>query len=145
MHQQLKNLIYAQHCTRPDIAYVIEKLGRYQIKPGIDYWKTAKKIMRYLQRTKDYMFTYRKSDQLQLVGYTDFNYVGCIDKQKVHFKLYFSDCKKMMDLVERSLHSTVTIELQSSTARVKELSKIEAHRYQVSYHQRQSSKPHCVC
>ena len=44
------SLMYAQVCTRPDIKYTIEKLGRYLINPEIDHWKTAKKGMRYLQR-----------------------------------------------------------------------------------------------
>jgi len=37
--------MYAQVCTRPDIAYTIEKLGIYLINPGIDHWKTTKKVM----------------------------------------------------------------------------------------------------
>jgi len=57
----LESLIYAQVCTRLDIAYAVRKLDRYMCNPGIDHWKAAKKIMRYLQRTKDYMLTYRRS------------------------------------------------------------------------------------
>ena len=41
-------LMYAQVYTRPDIAYVVGVLGRYKNNPGIDHWKTAKKVMRYL-------------------------------------------------------------------------------------------------
>ena len=39
------SLMYDQVCTCPDIAYTIKKFGRYLINPGIDHWKTAKKIM----------------------------------------------------------------------------------------------------
>ena len=40
------SLMYAQLCTRPeDLAYTIGQLGRYLINPGIDHWKTAKKVM----------------------------------------------------------------------------------------------------
>ena len=53
------SLMYAQVCTRPDIAYAVEVLGRYQSNPGIDHWRVAKKVMRYLQGTKDYMLMYR--------------------------------------------------------------------------------------
>ena len=49
------SLMYAQVCTRPDIAYVVGVLGRYQSNPGIDHGKAAKKVMRYLQGTKNYM------------------------------------------------------------------------------------------
>ncbi|KAK2975526.1 hypothetical protein RJ640_000976 [Escallonia rubra] len=60
------SLKYAQVCTRPDIVYVVGMLRRYQINPGMGHWKAAKKVMRYLQDTKDFMFTYRKSDNLEL-------------------------------------------------------------------------------
>ena len=49
------------------------------------------------------MLTYMKSDHVQLIGYTDSDYTGYIDKQEVHFIQYFPDCKNMVDLVKRSL------------------------------------------
>ncbi|KAK8948501.1 hypothetical protein KSP39_PZI005632 [Platanthera zijinensis] len=76
------SLMYAQVCTRPDIAFVVGMLGRFLSNPGIDHWKAAKRVMRYLQRTKDYMLTYRRSDQLELIGYTDSDFAGCLDSRK---------------------------------------------------------------
>ena len=38
--------------------------------------------MRYLQRTKDYILTYRKSNQLEIIRYFDFDFVGCRDSMK---------------------------------------------------------------
>jgi len=35
------SLMYAQVCTRPDIAFVVGMLGRYQSNPGIDHWRAA--------------------------------------------------------------------------------------------------------
>ena len=31
------SLMYAQVCTRPDIAYVVRMLGRYLSNPSMDY------------------------------------------------------------------------------------------------------------
>ena len=38
--------------------------------------------MRYLQRTKYYMLTYRKSDQLEIIGYSDSDFARCRDSMK---------------------------------------------------------------
>ncbi|KAL6312742.1 hypothetical protein AAG906_034897 [Vitis piasezkii] len=70
------SLMYAQVCTRPDIAYIVGMLGRYLSNPGMDHWKKAKWVMRYLQRTKDYMLTYRRSSHLEIVGYSDSDFAG---------------------------------------------------------------------
>ena len=69
------SLMYAQTCTRPYINFVVEMLGRYQSNPGMDHWKAAKKVLRYLQGTKDHMLTYRRSDHLDVVGYSDLDYM----------------------------------------------------------------------
>ena len=53
------SLMYTQVCIRLDIAYAVGMLGRFQSNPGIDHQRAAKKIMRYLQWTKDYKLTYR--------------------------------------------------------------------------------------
>ena len=76
------SLMYAQTCTRPDISFVVGMLGRYQSDPGFEHWKGAKKVMRYLQGTKDYMLTYKRSEQLQVVSYSDSDYGGCLNSLK---------------------------------------------------------------
>ena len=55
------SLVYAQVSTRPNIAFAIGMLKRYQKDPGMEHWKAAKKVMRYLQGTKDYKLTYNTS------------------------------------------------------------------------------------
>ena len=76
------SLMYAQVCTRPDIAFAVGMLGRYQSNPGIDHWRAAKKVMRYLQGTKDYMLMYRRTDDLEVVGYSDADFTRCVDSRK---------------------------------------------------------------
>jgi len=46
------SLMYAQTCTTPDISFTVRVLGRYQSNLGLDHWKTAKKIFKYLQEIK---------------------------------------------------------------------------------------------
>jgi hypothetical protein len=38
------SLQYTQVCTRPDLAFITEVLGRYQDNPGIENWKMVKKL-----------------------------------------------------------------------------------------------------
>ncbi|XP_068649633.1 secreted RxLR effector protein 161-like [Aristolochia californica] len=70
------SLMYVQVCTRPDIAFAVGMLGRYQSNPGLDHWRAAKKVMRYLQGTKDYMLMYRRTDNLEVIGYSNFDFAG---------------------------------------------------------------------
>ena len=74
--------MYAQVCTRPDIAFITGMLGRYLSNPGMEHWKAAKRVLRYLKRTRDYMLTYRRSEQLEVIGYTDSDFGGCVDSMK---------------------------------------------------------------
>ena len=73
------SLMYTQVCTRPDIAYIIGVLGKYLSNPGMDHWKVAKRVMRYLKRTKYYTLTYKRSDQLEITRYSDSDFAGCLD------------------------------------------------------------------
>ena len=78
----LGSIMYAQVCTRPDIAFATGLLGRYQSNPGHDHWVAAKKVMRYLKRIKDHMLIYKHVQDLQLVGYSDSDFAGCQDEKK---------------------------------------------------------------
>ena len=74
--------MYAQVCTRPDIAFVVGVLGKYLSDLGQNQWKAAKKVLRYLQGTKDLMLTYQRTNILEVVGFSDSDYVGCVDDKK---------------------------------------------------------------
>ncbi|WJZ95153.1 hypothetical protein VitviT2T_013943 [Vitis vinifera] len=76
------SLMYAQVCTHLDIAYIVGMLGKYLSNPGMDHWKKAKLVMRYLQRTKDFMLTYQRSSHLEIVGYSDSDFVGCLNSRR---------------------------------------------------------------
>ncbi|XP_038974802.1 secreted RxLR effector protein 161-like [Phoenix dactylifera] len=76
------SLMYAQVCTRPDIGYPVEMFGRYQSNPDIEHWKAVKTVMRYLQGNKDFKLIYRHSDRLEVVAYSDSNFVGNTDTRK---------------------------------------------------------------
>jgi len=81
--------MYAQTCTRSDISFAVGMLGRYQSNLGLDHWKTAKKVLRYLQGTKDHLLTYKRSDHLEVIGYTNSDFVGCVDTQKSTFSYVY--------------------------------------------------------
>ncbi|GKC93004.1 hypothetical protein Tco_1158446 [Tanacetum coccineum] len=76
------SLTYAQVCTCPDITYITGMLGRYQSNPGKEHWNAAKKVLRYLQGTKNSMSTYQKTDNLEVVGYSDFDFAKCMDSSR---------------------------------------------------------------
>jgi hypothetical protein len=79
----VRSLMYAQVCTRPELAFVTGMLERYQKNPDKPHWDGVKKDLRYLQGTKGLMLTYKKSDApLEIVGYSYSDFAGCLDTKK---------------------------------------------------------------
>ncbi|XP_050896197.1 secreted RxLR effector protein 161 [Lathyrus oleraceus] len=73
------SLMYAQVFTRPDLAFIVGVLGRYLSNPDMQHWIAVKRVMRYLKRTRDFMLIYIKSDNLEIIGYSDSDFAGCTD------------------------------------------------------------------
>ncbi|KAA0048551.1 gag/pol protein [Cucumis melo var. makuwa] len=76
------SLIYVMLCTRLSICYSVGIVSRYQSNLGLDHWTTVKIILKYLRRTRDYMFVHGAKD-LILTGYTDYDFQ--IDKDFRNF------------------------------------------------------------
>jgi len=76
------SLMHIHVCTRPDIAFAIVMLDRYQSNPRIAYWKAAKKFMRYLQGTKNYILSYRHVKNREVIGCSDSDFARCQDSRK---------------------------------------------------------------
>ena len=50
--------------------------------PRAIHWKATKRVMRYLKRTKDFMLTYRRSDSLEIIRYSNSGFAGCQDSKQ---------------------------------------------------------------
>lgn len=81
--------MYAQVCTRHDLAFAVSILGQFQSNLGQVHWVAAKKVLRYVQRTKDCKLVYKENDTLELVGYADVDLGGCVDSLKSTFGYVF--------------------------------------------------------
>ncbi|KAF5385137.1 hypothetical protein D9615_001088 [Tricholomella constricta] len=51
-------LLYLAMCTRPDIAYTVGVLCRFNTNPGPAHWKAVKHLLRYIRGTLDYRIEY---------------------------------------------------------------------------------------
>ena len=72
-----------QVCTHPDLAFTARMFGGYHSNLGFDHWKAVKKtLLHYLQGTKDFTLTYKKSNNLEVMGYSDADYNGHLDSIK---------------------------------------------------------------
>ncbi|KAI5311941.1 hypothetical protein L3X38_041114 [Prunus dulcis] len=108
------NLLYAQVCTRPDIAFLISVLGRFQSNLEQAHWVAGKKVLRYLQRIKDYKLVYKMSQNLELIGYVDADLGGCLDIKKTTsgFVFLFGGWAVSWKSVKQSLTATSTMQAE---------------------------------
>ncbi|XP_055524760.1 uncharacterized protein LOC129718223 [Wyeomyia smithii] len=69
-------LLYLAVNARPDLSVSVGLLGRKVSEPNTSDWSAAKRILRYLNSTKDYKLTFGPRDGWNLVGYSDSDWAG---------------------------------------------------------------------
>ena len=72
-------LMYLAITTRPDIAFAVKELSKFQQNPGEGHWKAAKHVLRYLKGTINHGLIYEPDGKSGLVNYSDSDWAGCID------------------------------------------------------------------
>ncbi|KAJ9546934.1 hypothetical protein OSB04_019477 [Centaurea solstitialis] len=66
------SIMYAMLCTRPDVAYSVSVMSRYQQNPGEAHRVAVKNILKYLRRTKEMFLVFEGSeDEISVTSYTD--------------------------------------------------------------------------
>ena len=70
------SLMYGMIWIRPDISFIIGMLERFEQNLGVIHWKTVEKVLRYLQKTKNYYLVYKRSEKLEVVGFFILDFVG---------------------------------------------------------------------
>lgn len=109
--------MYAQAFTHPNLTYIVGILGRYLSNPRSEYWKVVKRVILYLQRTKNYILTYRRSSHLEIIEYSDFNFARCLDNIKSILGYVFILTRGVLSWknVKQMLIATSTIETKFIT------------------------------
>ncbi|KAK6151167.1 hypothetical protein DH2020_016099 [Rehmannia glutinosa] len=69
------SLMYVTNYTRPNIAYVVNKLSRFTSNPGNDHWNALIRVLRYLRLTLNYVLHYLRYPAV-LKGYSDANWIS---------------------------------------------------------------------
>ena len=69
------SLMYIINCTRPNIAYAVNKLSRYTSNLGEDHQKAIVRVLRYLKYTLNYGLHYTRYPAV-LEGYSDANWIS---------------------------------------------------------------------
>lgn len=74
-------LLYLVQCTRPDIAFAVSDVSRFNSKYGRVHWTAVKRIMRYLKGTINYCINYRLGGD-GLIGFSDADWASDVDKRR---------------------------------------------------------------
>ena len=79
-------LIYAMIATRPDLAFAVSTLGRFNAAPNTSHLEAAKKTFRYLRRTSNvglmYSPTSSNGKSNELIGFCDSDWAGDLDSRR---------------------------------------------------------------
>jgi hypothetical protein len=71
--------------TRPDIYFVVGLCARFQASPRSSHRMAVQRIFRYLKHTPEFVIWYSTSYSLDLVSFSDTDFVGCGIDQKSTF------------------------------------------------------------
>jgi hypothetical protein len=69
-------LMYLANNTRPDIAFAVNCLARYNVAPTMCHWKSIKNILRYLNGTIDLGLFFQRNQESNLIGHVDAGYLS---------------------------------------------------------------------
>ena len=81
-YKQIVGSLMLLTATRPDIMYFVSLISRYIENPTEMHLLATKRILRYLQGTRDFGLFYKKGEKLKLFGFTDSDYTGDQDDKR---------------------------------------------------------------
>jgi hypothetical protein len=72
----IDSLLYLT-ATRPNIQFAMELCALFQASPHASHWTTVQRVFRYLEHTLEFGIWYSTSSSLDLIGFSDADFVGC--------------------------------------------------------------------
>jgi hypothetical protein len=74
--------MYLMVCTRPDIAFAISQLSRYNSNHGLEHWNALVHVVRYVKGTKGLGITYKGGCLLYPSIFSDASFASDVDSKK---------------------------------------------------------------
>ncbi|KAH9113192.1 hypothetical protein AeMF1_012581 [Aphanomyces euteiches] len=85
------SLVYLTTCTRPDLAHAVQRLSRYLHAPKECHMNGAKRVMSYLQRTKNFGLQYgNEQDEITLHGFSNASWAPKPDRRSVSGQIWLA-------------------------------------------------------
>jgi hypothetical protein len=84
----VENLLYLT-ATGSDIMFATSLLCRFMNSPGHFHLEVAKKVLRYIQDTMEYVIRFDGVSQLKLIGFYDSDWDGCVDDMRSTSDYFF--------------------------------------------------------
>ncbi|PNX65881.1 putative copia-type protein, partial [Trifolium pratense] len=66
----------------PDIAFVTQQLSQFLTSPTQVHYDTACRVVKYLKGSPGRGLFFSRTSKLQLLGFTDANWAGCLDTRR---------------------------------------------------------------
>ena len=81
--------MYLMSCTRPNIAYAVNKLNSYMSNPRAKHWQGIMRVLKYLRFACDYGLHYTRYPTIH-EGYNDANWISNVKDSKYHSGYIFT-------------------------------------------------------
>lgn len=76
-------LMYLMMGTRPDLCFIVGYLSRFQDAANTEHWNQAKRVLRYVQGTRNVELVYRCSqNNVPITGFVDADYANDVEDRK---------------------------------------------------------------
>ena len=76
------SLMYAAVATRPDISHAVQRLSQFTSKFSQTHITAVKRVLRYLNGTRNLGITYRPTPNPEILGYTDADWAQDVSDRK---------------------------------------------------------------
>jgi len=76
------SLIWISTCTRPEIAFAVNKLAAFSNNPSDEHFKILKKILKYLKGTLALKLTFKRTNSEVILAYADADWAGDATSRK---------------------------------------------------------------
>ena len=76
------SLMYLSVNSRPDIAFSVNSLARFNSNPRKEHWSALKRVLRYLNGMINHGLIYKQGGAKHFVGYSDADWAGDLSDRK---------------------------------------------------------------